>query len=66
MPNAQVTFLLLSMLKRVVLFNIFVKTVIHFQDSLMHRKFKIQHLFDLNNLKVFALTLDQFNASLLH
>ncbi len=37
MPNAQVTFLLLSMFKTVVLFNIFVKTVIHFQDFVMHR-----------------------------
>ncbi len=64
--STQVTFLLLSMLKTVVLFNSFVKTVIHFQDSLMHRKFKIQHLFDSSYFKVFALTLDQFNAFLLH
>ncbi len=45
------------MLKTVVLLNISVETVIHFfQDSLMNRKFKEQHLFEkkIKKVKVFS------------
>ncbi len=57
-------FLLLSMLKTVVLLNIFVEIMIHlFQDYLMNGKFKWKFC---NIINVFTVTSDQFNASLVH
>ncbi len=65
-------FWLLSMLKTVVLLNIFVEIVIHFifQDSLMNRKFKRTVFFEIeivcNIVNVFTITFNQLNASLLN
>ncbi len=59
------------MLKTIVLHNIFLETEIHFifQDSLMNRKFKKQHLFEIETfcyiINTFIVTFHQFNASLL-
>ncbi len=62
--DAQHTFLLLSMLKIVVLLNIFVETMMgFFSEFLMARKF--QHLFDIDKCLSVTVTLDQFNVSLL-
>ncbi len=56
-------FLLLSILKTVVLLNIFVKTVIFFKDSLINRNIKI--IAGILFMQVFIITFDQFNASML-
>ncbi len=55
-----------------MLLHIFVETMMHFysQDSLMNRKFKRPHLFEIeifcNIINVFTVTFDQFDASLLN
>jgi len=56
------------MLKTIVLLNIFVQTVIHFnQDSLKKKTKKNAFIwFFCNNFKVFTYTVDQINALLLN
>ncbi len=54
------------MLKTVVLLNIFAETDKFFQDSLINRKIKKQHLFGTeifyNITQIFTVSFDQFNA----
>ncbi len=57
------------MLKTVVTLNIFEETVIHFfQDSLINKRTKEQHLFGIlfRIINVLTVTFDQLNASLLN
>ncbi len=58
------------MLRTVVLLSDFVETDICFQGTLMNLKFKEQYLFEIEMfckmLNIFAVTFDQFNASLLN
>jgi len=58
------------MLKATVLFNIFVEILIQKMDYLMNMKFKrtvfIVTNFFCNYLKIYTVTFDQFNASLLN
>ncbi len=69
--GAQESFLRLSMLKKVVVLNFFVETVIRFffQDSLMNRNLKSSiYLTFYNiiiNINIFSVTFDQFSPSLL-
>ncbi len=61
---------LLLMLNTGGLLNIFVENVSIFQDSLMNRKLKQQHLFYIeitcNIRNAFTVTFDQLNASFLN
>ncbi len=67
---AQESFLIIINAEKVVLLNIFVEIMIHFQYFWLIESAKDQHLFEIETIcciiNVFTATYDQFNASLLN